>query len=143
VFQNGILRTIYGSKVDIRCWRKGHIEEFHNLYSSLNSIRIIKEGLGGCAMSYVWEREDKHEQCLVSELEGKRQFGRLIYKLVPNIKTVLIKYDTDLRTGFMWLRIGTVFGFHKRLGISRLAERANRHTKEIGLHVGKQSPNLI
>jgi hypothetical protein len=44
VFENRVLRRIYGSKRDevTGNWRKLHNEELHNLYSSLSVIRIIK-----------------------------------------------------------------------------------------------------
>jgi hypothetical protein len=44
VFENRSLRRIFGPKRDevMREWRKLHNEEFHDLYSSLSIIRIIK-----------------------------------------------------------------------------------------------------
>jgi hypothetical protein len=44
VFENRVLRRIFGSKRDEVTgeWRKFHIEELHNLYSSPNIIRQIK-----------------------------------------------------------------------------------------------------
>jgi hypothetical protein len=41
VFQNRVLRRIFGPKSDevIGGWRKLHTEEFHNLYSSPSIIR--------------------------------------------------------------------------------------------------------
>jgi hypothetical protein len=44
VFENGVLRRIFGPKSDevIGGWRKLHNEELHNLYSSPNIIRMIK-----------------------------------------------------------------------------------------------------
>jgi hypothetical protein len=44
VFENWVLRRIYGPKRDgVRGgWRKLHNEELHNLYSSPSIIRIIK-----------------------------------------------------------------------------------------------------
>jgi hypothetical protein len=44
VFENRILRRIYGPKRDevTREWRKLHNEELHNLYSSPDIIRQIK-----------------------------------------------------------------------------------------------------
>jgi hypothetical protein len=46
VFENRVLRRIFGHKKDgvMGGWRKLHNEEFHNLYSSLKIIRIIKSG---------------------------------------------------------------------------------------------------
>jgi hypothetical protein len=44
VFENRVLRRIFGPKRDEVTgeWRKLHNEQFHNLYSSLNTIRQIK-----------------------------------------------------------------------------------------------------
>jgi hypothetical protein len=44
VFQNRVLRRIFGTKRDevIGSWRKLHNKELHNLYSSPNIIRMIK-----------------------------------------------------------------------------------------------------
>jgi hypothetical protein len=44
VFENRVLRRIFGSKRDevTGDWRKLHNEELHNLYSSPNIIRLIK-----------------------------------------------------------------------------------------------------
>jgi hypothetical protein len=44
VFENRVLRRIFGSKRDevTGDWRKLHNEELHNLYSSPSIIRIIK-----------------------------------------------------------------------------------------------------
>jgi hypothetical protein len=44
VFENRVLRGIYGSRSDeiIRGCRKLHNEVFHNFFSSLNIIRMIK-----------------------------------------------------------------------------------------------------
>jgi hypothetical protein len=44
VFENRVLRRIFGPKMDevTGDWRKLYNEEFHNLYSSPNIIRMIK-----------------------------------------------------------------------------------------------------
>jgi hypothetical protein len=44
VFENRVLRRIFGTKRDEVTgeWRKLHIEELHNLYSSPNIIMQIK-----------------------------------------------------------------------------------------------------
>jgi hypothetical protein len=44
VFENRVLRRIFGSKRDdvTGGWRKLHNEELHNLYSSPSTIRMIK-----------------------------------------------------------------------------------------------------
>jgi hypothetical protein len=44
VFENRVLRVIFGSKRDEGTgnWRKLHIEELNDLYCSPNIIRVIK-----------------------------------------------------------------------------------------------------
>jgi hypothetical protein len=44
VFENGVLRRIFGPKRDevMGGWRKLHNEELHSLYSSPSIIRMIK-----------------------------------------------------------------------------------------------------
>jgi hypothetical protein len=44
VYENGMLRRIFGSKEDevMGGWRKLHNEDFNNLYSSPVFIRMIK-----------------------------------------------------------------------------------------------------
>jgi hypothetical protein len=46
MFENGVLRSIFGPKRDEvnGKWRKLHNEELHILYSSPNIIRQIKSG---------------------------------------------------------------------------------------------------
>jgi hypothetical protein len=44
VFENTVLRTIFGPKRDevTEGWRKLHNEELHDPYSSPNIVRVIK-----------------------------------------------------------------------------------------------------
>jgi hypothetical protein len=43
VFENSVLRKIFGPKrKEDRLWRKLHNDELHNLYSSPNTVRVIK-----------------------------------------------------------------------------------------------------
>jgi hypothetical protein len=44
VFENRVLRKIFGPKIDevTGVWRKMHNEELHDLYSSPSIIRIMK-----------------------------------------------------------------------------------------------------
>jgi hypothetical protein len=43
VFENRVLRRIFGHKrEEDRSWRKLHDDEFHNLHSSPNIVRMIK-----------------------------------------------------------------------------------------------------
>jgi hypothetical protein len=49
VFQNRVLRRIFGAKSDevMGEWRKLHIEELHNLYSSSDQVKVNEAG-GEC-----------------------------------------------------------------------------------------------
>jgi hypothetical protein len=72
VFDSGVLRKIFGPKVGevTGDWRKLHIDELHDLYSSPNIIRVIKSrrmrwaehvarmGRGAC--SVWWEKQGKN-----------------------------------------------------------------------------------
>jgi hypothetical protein len=44
VFENGVLRGIFGAKRDevTGKWRKLHNEQLHDLYSSPNTVQVIK-----------------------------------------------------------------------------------------------------
>jgi hypothetical protein len=72
VFENRVLRKIFGHKKDQERegWRKSHNEEFHNLYSSKNIIRMVKwrrirwaEHVGSreeeCIHFFCWKAERK------------------------------------------------------------------------------------
>jgi hypothetical protein len=59
VFQNRVLRRIFGTKRDgvTGGWRKLHKKELHNLYSSTSIIRIIKSRrMRWRDMWHEWER---------------------------------------------------------------------------------------
>jgi hypothetical protein len=51
VFENRVLRRIFGAKREevVGGWRRLHNEELHNLYTSLNVIRVIKSRRVGWA----------------------------------------------------------------------------------------------
>ena len=43
IFENGILRRIYGPRRDENAgWRRLHNEELHSLYRSPNIVRVVK-----------------------------------------------------------------------------------------------------
>ena len=61
VFENRVLRRIFGSKRDEVTWewRKLHNEELNDLYSSPNIVRVIKiekNEMGGACSAYGEER---------------------------------------------------------------------------------------
>jgi hypothetical protein len=79
VFENRVLRKIYGPKRDevIGEWRKLHNEELHNSYSSPNIIRQIKSRRMRWAEHVArMGGERKVYKVLVGKSERKRPYGR-------------------------------------------------------------------
>jgi hypothetical protein len=81
VFENRVLRTIFGPKRDevTGGWRKLHNEELHNLYSSPSIIRVIKS-------KRILGKKRNAYRILVRKPEGKRPLGRPRRRWVDNIK---------------------------------------------------------
>jgi hypothetical protein len=83
-----VLRRIFGSKRDeiMGGWRKLH-NEFHNLYSSPNIIRVIKSRILRWAGNAARMREKLNEyRVLVGKPEGKRPLERPRCRWEDNIK---------------------------------------------------------
>jgi hypothetical protein len=75
VFENRVLRRIFGPKRDevTGDWRKLHNEEFHNLYSSPNIIRMIKSRRMICTGHVARMRAKRNAyRILVGKPRGKR-----------------------------------------------------------------------
>jgi hypothetical protein len=79
VFENGVLRTIFGPKWnEVRGgWRKLHNEELHNLYSSPSIIRMIKSRrmIRAGHVERLGEKRSAY-RILVGKPEGKKPLGR-------------------------------------------------------------------
>jgi hypothetical protein len=94
VFENGVLRRIFGPKRDrvTGGWRKLHNEELHNLYSSISIIRIIESRRMRWA-GYVARMGEKRNvyRLLVGKPEGKRTLGRPRRSWIDNIKMELLE----------------------------------------------------
>jgi hypothetical protein len=112
VFENGVLRRIFGPKRDEDgSWRKLHNDELHNLYSSPNIITVIKSrrirwaghvariGEGRCVYR-VWLAGPK-----VRDHWEDLGIGGWI-----TLRWTLGRYGSMGRTGFSWLRIGSSGG---------------------------------
>jgi hypothetical protein len=95
VFENRVLRRIFGSKRDevIGSWRKLHNEELHDLYSSPSIVRVIKARKMRWAGHVARMGEVRGAYILVGRTEG-RPLGRPRRRWEDSIKM-------DLReTGF-------------------------------------------
>jgi hypothetical protein len=110
VFENRVLRRIFGSKRDEVTgeWRKLHIEELHNLYSSPDIIRQVK------SRRMRWEghvarmgEDRKVYKVLVGKPEGKRPLGRPRRRWEDGIRMDLREIGLGVWIGFDWHRIGT------------------------------------
>jgi hypothetical protein len=87
VFENRVLRRIFGPKRDgvTGGWRKLHIKELHNLYSSPNIIRIIKSRRMRW-VGHVARIEKRNVYRLLGKPEGKRPLGRPRRRSIDNIR---------------------------------------------------------
>jgi hypothetical protein len=88
VFENRVLRRIFGLKRDEVSgeWRKLHIEELNDLYSSPNIVRVIKSRRmwAGHLAHMVVSRSVYWD--LVGKPEGKRPLGTPRRRWEDNIK---------------------------------------------------------
>jgi len=89
VFESRVLRRIFGPRKDevSREWRKLHIEELNDLYSSPNIVWVIKSRSMGWA-GHVARIGERRGICrvLVGKPEGKRPLGRPRSRWEDNIK---------------------------------------------------------
>jgi hypothetical protein len=91
IFENRVLRTIFGLKRDEMTggWGKLHNEEFHNMCSSPNTILIINSRRMRWTGHIACIGEKRHTyRVLVGKPEGKRPLGRPGHRREDNIKMV-------------------------------------------------------
>ena len=89
VFENRVLRRVIGPKRDevTREWRKLHNEEFSDLYSLPNIVRVVKSRRIRWAGHVARMGEGRGVQrVLVGKPEGKRPLGRSRRRWEDNIK---------------------------------------------------------
>jgi hypothetical protein len=104
VLEKRVLRRIFGPKrEEDGSWRKLHNDELHGLYSSPNTVRVIKSrrmrwvGYVAC----MGEGRGVH-RVLVGRPEEKRRLGRLRHRWEDNIKMDLREKGID-RGNWIWL----------------------------------------
>jgi hypothetical protein len=84
-------------------WRKLHNNELHNLYSSPNTVRVIKSRRMSWAGHVARTGEGRGVyRVLVRRPEGKRPLGRPRRRWEDNIKTDLREIGID---GANWIRL--------------------------------------
>jgi hypothetical protein len=107
VFENMVLRRIFGSKRDEVTgeWRRLHNKELYGLYSSPNIIRVIKKTEMGRTCGTYGGRRGAY-RTLVGKPEGRRPLGRRRRRWEDNIK-IEVGWGGGAWTASVWLRIGT------------------------------------
>jgi len=110
VFENRMLRRIFGPKRDEVTgeWRKLHNEELNVLYSSPNTVLVIKSRRMRWAghVLCMGERRGVY-RVLVGKAEGKRPLGRPRHRREDIVRWIFRKWDVGAWTGLIWLRKGT------------------------------------
>jgi len=89
VFENIVFRRIFGPRSDEVTgeWRRLHIEELNDLYSSPNIVRVIKSRRMRWAGHVARMGEDRWVyRVLVGKPEGKTPLGRPRRRWVDNIR---------------------------------------------------------
>ena len=86
-----VLRRIFGPRRDEVTgeWRRLHIEELNDLYSSPNILRVIKSRRMRWAGHVACMGEERVYRVLLGKPEGKRPLGRRRLRWVDNIRLYL------------------------------------------------------
>jgi hypothetical protein len=106
VFENRVLRRVFGSKRDEVTgeWRKLHNETLNDLYPlpKEKSRRMRWAG----HLAHMGEDRGVH-RVLVGKPEGKKTLGRPRLRWEDNIKGIFRNLEGVVKTGWSCLRIGT------------------------------------
>jgi hypothetical protein len=104
VFENGVLRRIFGPKREADgSWKKLHNDELHNQYSSPNIVRVIKSRRMRWAGHVARMGEGRGVyRVLIGRPEGKRPLGRPRCLWEDNIKIDLREIGND---GANWIQL--------------------------------------
>jgi len=108
VFENRVLRRVFGSKGDevIREWRKLHNEELKGFYSLPSIVRVVKSIRMRWAGHVACIREVRGVyRVLVGKPEGKRPFGRPRHRWEDTIKMGYREVG-GVEFGWSWLTLG-------------------------------------
>jgi hypothetical protein len=107
-----VLRRIFGPKTDevTGGWRKVHNEELHNLYSSPYLWMIKSEKMMWAGHVARMGKIINAYNILVGMPEGKSPLGRPGHRWKDVMKIYFGKEGWGVRTGLVWLRIGTGSG---------------------------------
>ena len=91
MFENMVLRKIFGPRRDQVTgeWRRLHNEELNDLYSSPNTMRVIKSRGMRWAGHVALMGEERGVKGLDGETGGKEPLGRPRRRWVDNIRTDL------------------------------------------------------
>jgi hypothetical protein len=81
-------------------WRRLHDEELHNLYTTPNSVRVIKSRCMRLTRHVEFMGKIKNEHNILVEKTGAKRPRKII------LEWILGKVGGKVWTGFRWLRIG-------------------------------------
>jgi hypothetical protein len=101
VFEKGALRIFGPGREEGGSWRKLHIDELHNLYSSPNIVMVIKSRRMRWAR-HAWGEGRGVCRVLVGRPKDKRPLGRLRRMWEDNIKRDLGEIGFD-GANWIWL----------------------------------------
>ena len=110
MFENTVLRTVFGPKTDEVTgeWKKLHNEVLNDLYSLPNIVRVVKSRRIRWAGHVARMGQGRGVyRVLVGKPEGERPLGRPRRRWEDNIKMNLQEVGGVVGTGRSWLRIGT------------------------------------